>query len=356
MSDKSLLVERLQSANYELAAVAAELQNQAICRDTVQRVRGELAAIAAALTAQQPEQESREDWEAVLGDHNIPQQPQEFFWVVEYSDERNTYYWTGVTDKENRYWVYDIDIMKAVHFPSKEAAKKAHLKYLLDFDYMGDYEDGVPISDYRRRVEQHAVIRAAQQPQEAVATVEVGPHDHGPFVFRETPYGADRLCTGTHKLYTAPPSGVREGMLRAAEVCNKHADMLTDEARRAISENRDVTANLLYGKADAVKDAGRAITRAAEQVNAEGRATAGASQDTLGEVVAIEDSKPASSAPSSTPADDGVVVPEFRLPEEMPAALVEVMKNPPQPTQHEDESDWYLRWWSALLAAAKEPR
>lgn len=41
---------------------------------------------------------------------------------------------------------------------------------------------------------------------EPVATVNVGDMDHGPFVFRETPYGADTLCDGEHKLYAAAPA------------------------------------------------------------------------------------------------------------------------------------------------------
>ena len=39
---------------------------------------------------------------------------------------------------------------------------------------------------------------------EPVATVRVGPHEHGPFVFRETAYGADHLTDGEHNLYAAP--------------------------------------------------------------------------------------------------------------------------------------------------------
>ena len=34
-----------------------------------------------------------------------------------------------------------------------------------------------------------------------VAVVTVGQHDHGPFVFRETAYGADSLLTGEAPLY-----------------------------------------------------------------------------------------------------------------------------------------------------------
>ena len=38
----------------------------------------------------------------------------------------------------------------------------------------------------------------------AVGILTVGPHDHGPFIFRETAYGADNLATGEHHLYTRP--------------------------------------------------------------------------------------------------------------------------------------------------------
>ena len=40
--------------------------------------------------------------------------------------------------------------------------------------------------------------------QKHVATVTVGPHDHGPFEFDETGYGADTLPNGLTKLYAAP--------------------------------------------------------------------------------------------------------------------------------------------------------
>lgn len=45
---------------------------------------------------------------------------------------------------------------------------------------------------------------ALSEKVEPVATVRVGPHEHGPFVFRETAYGADHLTDGEHNLYAAP--------------------------------------------------------------------------------------------------------------------------------------------------------
>lgn len=53
-------------------------------------------------------------------------------------------------------------------------------------------------------------------------------------------------------LYTAPPSGVREGMLRAAEICRKEWQETSSLARSRVAG-----------------DLMRAITRAVEQVNAE---------------------------------------------------------------------------------------
>ena len=39
--------------------------------------------------------------------------------------------------------------------------------------------------------------------QKPVGIVTVGPHDHGPFTFRETAYGADHLPTGDTPVYAA---------------------------------------------------------------------------------------------------------------------------------------------------------
>lgn len=116
---------------------------------------------------------------------------------------------------------------------------------------------------------------SAQQAGEPVATVQVGPHDHGPFVFRETAYGADSLPNGEHKLYAAPPSGVREGMLRAAEMCRKRAEARWEE--HGVTES-DTNASY-YPRAienemgirdEEDDDCANAITHAAERVNAEG--------------------------------------------------------------------------------------
>lgn len=91
-------------------------------------------------------------------------------------------------------------------------------------------------------------------------------------------------------LYTAPQSGVREGMLRAAEICD--AQMIQADSRH----NHGVAA------------CRNAITRAADQVNAEGQASnvpsqlsgkgdgtpSGSKKETI-----LNDSAPAHSAPPS---------------------------------------------------------
>ena len=59
-----------------------------------------------------------------------------------------------------------------------------------------------------------------------VATVEVGPHDHGPFIFKETPHGADTLSDGKHDLYAAPQKAVTERrsvLMEASEICQQLA-------------------------------------------------------------------------------------------------------------------------------------
>lgn len=58
----------------------------------------------------------------------------------------------------------------------------------------------------------------------AVAIVTVGPHEHGPFVFKETPHGADHLADGEHKLYTRPDAPVDEGLRADAFDLRSHLE------------------------------------------------------------------------------------------------------------------------------------
>lgn len=49
------------------------------------------------------------------------------------------------------------------------------------------------------------------QAEQPVATVRVGSMDHGPFIFKETAYGADHLPTGEHSLFLRPSAWVDAG-------------------------------------------------------------------------------------------------------------------------------------------------
>jgi hypothetical protein len=67
-----------------------------------------------------------------------------------------------------------------------------------------------------------------------------------------------------HFEQTAPTT--RAGLLEAAEIAYRERNALTAEARIAIEENRDVTANLLYGKADTAHRIGESIQAAAAKL------------------------------------------------------------------------------------------
>ena len=93
--------------------------------------------------------------------------------------------------------------------------------------------------------------------QEPVGVVTVGLHDHGPFSFRETAFGADHLPTGDTPLYAAPVSPRMEVGTTAdrrelenianAERFNRErfrddsefADWVQSRARHAISTRHD---------------------------------------------------------------------------------------------------------------------
>lgn len=67
-----------------------------------------------------------------------------------------------------------------------------------------------------KAVIQETLRRAPSNAEDAraVATVEVGEHDHGPFMFKETPFGTDTLSNGAHNLYTRPAASEGEGFVR----------------------------------------------------------------------------------------------------------------------------------------------
>ncbi|ALX47000.1 hypothetical protein AQ610_25410 [Burkholderia humptydooensis] len=69
--------------------------------------------------------------------------------------------------------------------------------------------------------------RAAASPAaEAVATVEVGGMEHGPFIFQTTPHGADTLPKGTHSLYAAPQPAQADALEEEAYVAKRMAETL----------------------------------------------------------------------------------------------------------------------------------
>lgn len=67
--------------------------------------------------------------------------------------------------------------------------------------------------------------QAASPAAVAVATVEVGSMEHGPFTFQTTPYGADTLPKGVHSLYTAPPAA------RVASLTNSQREAIEFAAK-----------------------------------------------------------------------------------------------------------------------------
>ena len=96
------------------------------------------------------------------------------------------------------------------------------------------------------------------------------------------------------KLYTAPTSGVRAGMLRAAEIC------------------KELEGKLSQGAGYAIRTAREAITHAADQVNAEGQES-DKSVKAIRATVAGDTRSPATSAPPSDQPTDAVVVPVAEL-------------------------------------------
>lgn len=95
-------------------------------------------------------------------------------------------------------------------------------------------------------VECRAALTAQQEPVATVTRVSVGNFKPDVIWHKEWP---EHMT----KLYTAPASGVKEGMMRAAEIC------------------KEWEAKLSQGAGYAIRTAREAITRAADQVNAEGR-------------------------------------------------------------------------------------
>jgi hypothetical protein len=70
-----------------------------------------------------------------------------------------------------------------------------------------------------------------QQGAEPVAIVTVGANEHGPFSYRETPYGIDRLPEGETKLYTTPPQAnalVVAAYRKAAEMAHAQGKDMAD--------------------------------------------------------------------------------------------------------------------------------
>lgn len=65
--------------------------------------------------------------------------------------------------------------------------------------------------------EERARRAAASPAAEAVATVEVGSMEHGPFTFQTTPSGADTLPKGVHSLYAAPQPAQADAPAEARE-------------------------------------------------------------------------------------------------------------------------------------------
>lgn len=123
----------------------------------------------------------------------------------------------------------------------------------------------------------------AQQAGEPVAVVKpygfvVEREAGSTLFFRENPILKipDADCwTKDHRIvevYTAPPSGVREGMLRAAEICKKPKP---ECCGRFVSDDHSLNpvccGNFEPSEYMDGLECAEAITRAAEQINAEGR-------------------------------------------------------------------------------------
>ena len=154
------------------------------------------------------------------------------------------------------------------------------------------------------------------------------------------------MCFGIEKprgrsdatpLYTAPPSGVQEGMLRAAEIargCAKHYDALAEK------DESQAVRNCAADIAKGYRGAEYAITRAAEQVNAEGHTRI---------PVYLDQCAPSALTP---PTADGVVVPRDVLKRCREAMWAYA----PVTAALTKSDDPLVRELDALLAAAKEPR
>lgn len=135
-------------------------------------------------------------------------------------------------------------------------------------------DEGFHVVPYYRNDLRQAIAALTAPQQEPVAIVELNTGNSIPVYFGMLEKGY-LLPQGTHKLYAAPPSGVREGMLGAP----MNPAAMVDNA----------------------------ITRAAETINAEGRAEAvGTIQ--VGDNRTADGDTPVPSAPAPQPAD-GVVVP-----------------------------------------------
>ncbi len=100
---------------------------------------------------------------------------------------------------------------------------------LLEINEGRVYVHDGPIVDLCRQLETElSNLQSHESTARPVATVEVGHHDHGPFNFKETPYGADTLSDGKHDLYAAPQKAValteRQSILmEASEICQQLA-------------------------------------------------------------------------------------------------------------------------------------
>ncbi|KGU91202.1 hypothetical protein X880_6057 [Burkholderia pseudomallei MSHR4032] len=90
-------------------------------------------------------------------------------------------------------------------------------------DYQCAQKDGTHDERAKARFALMNACRAAASPAaEAVATVEVGSMEHGPFTFQTTPYGADTLPKGVHSLYAAPqPAQAASPAAEAREPMNE---------------------------------------------------------------------------------------------------------------------------------------
>jgi hypothetical protein len=145
----------------------------------------------------------------------------------------------------------------------------------------------------------------AQQSQEPVAWMYQG-GDSKPFASMNHPASFDKNELSENEvavtpLYTAPQPGVREGMLRAAKICRRRADEITHEncVEDMSTGVWEGGSNEVNAQIEILEDIAGAITRAADQINAEAPVPAQRGTGSLLPVATPDASAPQSSQPDT---------------------------------------------------------